>query len=935
VDVLMIPAALVGRGQERATLDRMLSEVRDGASRSLVIRGDPGMGKSALVDYAAAAAAGFLVIRVTGIESEMEFAFAALQQACAPLLKHLDQLPAPQADALRVAFGLRSAENPPAGRAEPPDRFLVGLGVLALAAEEAAAQPLLCIVDDAQWVDQTSLQALAVAGRRLYGESVGLIFTARSGTILGELAGFPELTLAGLPERDARTLLATVVPDRLDERVRDRILAEAAGNPLAIVEFSREITAAGELAGGFGVSPWITRPLADRVAERYLARVTGLPPATRRLLLVAAAEPLGDPALLRLASMRLGLRLDDLAAAEAAGLVRLDAHVTFRHPLVRSAIYRSAPAADRHAAHAALAEATDPDVDADRRAWHRAQATFGPDEEAATDLERSANRALGRGGPAAAAAFLERAAALSPEPSERARRSLAAAQPRYDAGALGEAARLLAAARTGPLDELQRARTDQLAARIASVTGAAGDAPRLLLSAAARLAPRDPRLARQAYLDALTSAMIMPGGTSWQDAGRAARGAPPPPGPPQADDLLLDGMAAQAADGYEAGLPALRDALRAIAAVAAGPPGVALVRTLWSGCRVAMNLWDDESIVVLAGRLVTAARGAGAILELPGAFAMAATASLLTGDLAAAAFYVEQNDSARAVTRSIAAPHGRLALAAWRGQADSAAAGGLGDGTAPDDSDRLDADGADRAASLGVSAYVTALLCNGLGRYQEAADAAETVTERVDQLGYTLWALPELAEAAARCGNAALAARAVTLLERTALPSGTEWALGMLARCRALTYDGDQAEELYQEAITRLGRTRVTPQLARARLLYGEWLRREKRRIDARAELRAAGEAFSAMGARGFARRADRELAATGERVRKRDVSPVTDLTAQEEQIARLVADGQSNPEIAIALFISPRTVEYHLHKIFAKLDITGRGQLARALPVR
>jgi hypothetical protein len=405
----MAAAALVGRSGERAALDRLLGEVRDGASRSLVLRGDPGIGKSVLLDYVTAAADGFLVIRVTGVESEMEFAFAALQQACTPLLRHLDQLPGPQADALRVAFGL--------SRGDPPDRFVVGLGVLSLAAEEAAAQPVLCVVDDAQWIDQTSRQALAVMARRLYGESVGIIFAARSGAVLAELTGFRELTLSGLAEPDARELLASVVPNRLDARVRDRIVAEAAGNPLALVEFSREITEAGELAGGFGVSPWIARPLADRVAERYLARVNGLPAATRRLLLVAAAEPLGDPALLRRASDTLGLSVDDLAPAETADLVRLGAHVAFRHPLVRSAIYRSAPAADRQAAHAALARATDPTTDPDHRAWHRAQATFGPDEAAAADLERSANRALGRGGPAAAAAFLERAAVLSPDPA--------------------------------------------------------------------------------------------------------------------------------------------------------------------------------------------------------------------------------------------------------------------------------------------------------------------------------------------------------------------------------------------------------------------------------------------------------------------------------------------------------------------------------------
>jgi DNA-binding CsgD family transcriptional regulator len=911
----MTPAGLLGRGLECATLDRLLAEIRDGASRSLVVRGDPGIGKSALLDYAAAAAAGSRVIRVTGVESEMEFAFAALQQACTPLLKHLDRLPAPQADALRVAFGLI--------RAEPPDRFLVGLGVLGLAAEEAAAQPLLCIVDDAQWIDQTSLQALAVTARRLYGESVGMIFAMRTGAEPGELAGLTELTLSGLSDPDARALLAAVVPDRLDERVRDRIIAEAAGNPLALTEFSRVVTESGGLAGGFGGSPWVARPLADRVAERFLARVTGLPAATRRLLLLAAAEPLGDPVLLRLAGHRLGLSLDDLAPAEAAGLVRLGSHVAFRHPLVRSAIYRSAAATDRQAVHAALAESTDPGQDQDRRAWHRAQATFGPDETAAADLEQSANRALGRGGPAAAAAFLERAAALSPEPGERARRNLAAAQPKYDSGASREAARLLAAAQAGPLDELQRARADQLAARIATISGAAGDAPRLLLGAAARLAPRDAGLARRAYLDAFMSAMVTggSGGTSWHEVGRLARGAPPPPGPRRVEDLLLDGLTAQAVGGYPAGLPSLRDALRILGEGPEGVPTTATVSILWLACRVAMNLWDDQSFVRITGRLVTAARATGAVQELPGAFGMAATASLLTGDLTAAAAYIEQLDAGLAVTGSVPAPHGRLALAAWRGRPDAGAA------RAPDDPV-----GGDRAAGLGISAYTSALLGNGLGRYPEAEAAASTVIERTDQLGYTLWALPELAEAAVRSGHMVLAGQAVALLEQTTLPSGTEWALGMRARSRALICAGEQAEALYTEAVTRLGRTRVEPHLARAHLLYGEWLRRGKRRIDARTQLRTANEMFTAMGADGFARRTERELAATGERIRRRDVQPVVELTAQETQIAWLAADGRSNPEIAAELFISPRTVEYHLHKIFSKLDITARGQLARAL---
>jgi DNA-binding CsgD family transcriptional regulator len=926
----MAAATLVGRSAECATLDRLLGEIRDGASRSLVLRGDPGIGKSALLDYMTATATGFLVIRVTGVESEMEFAFAALQQACLPLLKHLDRLPAPQADALRVAFGLSGGT--------PPDRFLVGLGVLGLAAEEAATQPLLWIVDDAQWIDQTSLQALAVMTRRLYGESVGMIFAARPGSVRGELAGFPEVTVSGLTEPDARALLAEVVSDRLEDRVRDRIIAEAAGNPLALVEFSREMTEVGELAGGFGISPWIARPLADRVAERYLARTSGLPAATRRLLLVAAAEPLGDPVLLRLASDMLGLSIGDLAPAETAGLVRLGTHVAFRHPLVRSAIYRSAPAADRQAVHAALATITDPGRDPDHHAWHQAQATFGPAEAAAADLEASANRALSRGGPAAAAAFLARAAMLSPDPAERARRNLAAVQLKFDAGAIREAAELLAAARTGPLDEFQQARADQLAARIATVNGPGGDPPRLLLDAAVRLAPRDAPMARRAYLDAFMSALLTGGrgGTSWQEVGRAAASAPPPPAKRQADDLLVEGLAAQATDGYKAGLPALRDALRrltddtadrepdsATTGQASGP-NVGSVSVLWLACRVAMNLWDDESFVVLAGRMVDEVRGTGTLHQLPAALGMAATGAILTGDLAAATTCIEQVEAVHGVIGSMPAVHGRLALNAWQGLADQHAAVAAGD----------QADG-DRAAVLGTSAYTAALLLNGLGRYAAAADAASPVIERADQLGYRLWALPELAEAAARSDRPYLARQAVATLEQTTRPSGTEWALGILARSQALISAGEQAEELYVEAITRLGRTRVVPHLARARLLYGEWLRREKRKTDARAQLRSAREMFIAMGADAFTRRAERELAATGERIRKRDARPVADLTAQEAQIARLVADGHSNPEIAVELFISPRTVEYHLHKIFAKLDITGRGQLARALAVR
>jgi DNA-binding CsgD family transcriptional regulator len=910
-------AQLVGRNPECSAVDELLRQVSDGASGALVVRGEPGIGKSAILDYAAKAAAGFLVLAVTGIESEMEVVFSGLQQACAPLAARLGQLPPPQADALRVAFGLTAATA-------PPERFLVGLGVLGLVAEAAAARPVLCVVDDAQWIDQASLRALGFAARRLQRESVAMIFGARAGFAVPELAGLTELTLGGLTEADARVLLTAAVPGRLDQQVQDRIVAEAAGNPLALLEFSHEITESGDLAGGFGVAPWVTRPLADRVAERFLARVAALPAATRRLLLLAAAEPLGDPGLLRRAGLTFGTNISDLAPAELAGLVRLGAQVTFRHPLVRSAIYRSAPAVDRQAAHAALAEATVAEHDQDRRAWHRAHATLGPDEAAAADLERSANRALRRGGPAAAAAFLERAAALSPEPGERARRNLAAAQSKYDAGSPGAAGSLISAAVAGPIDELQRSRADQLAARIATVIRTGGDPPGLLLQAARRFGPLDASLARRTYLDAIMSAMILgdPRGTRWLQVAGAARGAPPAPASarPRSDDLLLDGLAALANDGYQAALPGLRDALHGFRTEdLEGARSTGAVGVLWLACQTAMNLWDDASWVDISGRLLALARGNGALIDYAGALNIAALVAVLSGDFTAAAACSDESDVIAVTTQTYAPVHGRLALAVWQGRPDAAEVPVSGD----------------RGTNRTVRQYTAALLGNSLGRYEEALAAAEPCCENADHLGYPLWALPELAEAAARCGRADLAEQAVARLAETTAASGTDWGLGMLARSRALVSAGESAEAGYLEAIDRLGRTRIKAHLARAHLLYGEWLRRAKRRSDARAHLRIASEMFTAMGAGAFAARADRELAATGERVRRRDVRPVVELTPQESQIARLASEGQSNPEIAAQLYLSPRTVEYHLSKIFAKLDITSRGHLGRALAAR
>jgi hypothetical protein len=471
---------LRGRRQQCRGLDGLLADVRAGRSRALVVRGEPGIGKTALLGYAADTAQDFQLVRAEGVESEMELPFAALHQLCGGMLSRLGALPGPQRDALGVVFGLRS------GRV--PDRFLVGLAVLGLLSEVASDQPLLCLIDDGQWLDQASAQVLAFVARRLDAESVALLFGTRDLAAACTLVGLPALALEGLSDADAQAMLASVIPGRLDERVRDRIIAESGGNPLALLELPHGVTSA-ELAGGFGVAG--VQPVAGRIEQSFLRRIAPLPDMTRLLLLLAAAEPAGDPALLWRAAGRLGIGADAAAPAEADGLLTVAVRVIFRHPLVRSAIYRAAPIADRRRAHRALGEATDPGIDPDRRAWHRAQAAAGPDEDVAAELERSAGRAQARGGFAAAAAFLDRATGLTPDPARRGTRALAAAQAKFDAAALDRASELLATAEMTPLDELQRGRVDVLRAQIAFAAGRGRDAPALMLAAARRLEPLD------------------------------------------------------------------------------------------------------------------------------------------------------------------------------------------------------------------------------------------------------------------------------------------------------------------------------------------------------------------------------------------------------------------------------------------------------------
>jgi DNA-binding CsgD family transcriptional regulator len=909
----MATQVLRGRRSECETLDRLLGHVRAGASRALVLRGEPGVGKTALLEYTIESAPDFRVARAVGVESEMELAFAALQQLCAPMPDRLDRLPAPQRDALATAFGLS------AGGA--PDRFLVGLAALSLLSEVGEEQPLLCLVDDAQWLDRASAQALAFVARRLLAESVTLVFATRE---LNEaFIGLPELVVEGLRVADARALLGSVFPGPLDEQVRERLVAETRGNPLALLELSRSLTPA-DRAGG--LRPPDALPLSGRIEESFRRRLEALPAATRRLLLIAAAEPVGEPTLVWRAAERLGIGAEALAAAEADGLLEIGARVRFRHPLVRSAAYRAASLEQRREVHRALAEATNAEVDPDRRAWHLAEATAGPDEDVAAELERAAGRAQSRGGLAAAAAFLERATALTLEPALRAGRALAAAQAKYEAGLLDDALALLAAAEAGAGDQLQRARARLLRAQIAFASRRGSDAPPLLLKAARDLEAVDVDLSRATYLEALSAALFagrLARGGSVVEVSEAALAGPPAPTPPRPSDLLLDGLAIRFTEGYAAAAPILKRALSAFRRETLLPPQEA--RWLWLACWVAADVWDDETWTLLSTRQLQLVRDAGALTAIPFALSVRSAVQAISGELTEAASMVEEIRAVIEATGIPVIPYTELWLAALRGQ--EAELSELIETTAREALPRGE------GFVLASTEFASAVLYNGLSRYDAALAAVRHAGERSYEMGYRAWTLAELIEAAVRCREPQRAGRALERLAETARASGTEWALGVEARSRALLSDGDAAENLYREAIERLQHTRVRVELARAHLLYGEWLRREGRRVDAREQLRTADDMFTTMGVEAFAERAERELLPTGERARKRSIETREDLTAQEAQIARLARDGLSNPDIGARLFLSPRTVEYHLHKVFAKLDINSREHLGRVLP--
>jgi DNA-binding CsgD family transcriptional regulator len=902
-------ATLLGRRSECEALDHLLTDVVSGTSRVAVLRGDAGVGKSALLSYLSHRIAGWRVATAVGVESEMELAYSGLHQLCGPLLDHLDRLPVLQREALATVFGL--------GVGAAPDRFLIGLATLSLLGDAAEQQPLVCIVDDAQWLDQASAEILAFVGRRLLAERIAIVCAARTGIGDEVLAGLPELSIQGLGDSDARALLLDNVYGPLDAAVCDQIVTESHGNPLALLELPRTWRAT-DLAGGFGLPG--SRLIASKIQQSYVRRLRLLPPDTQLLVLAAAAEPIGDRLLLHRSVETLGIDMAAASPAADAGLLQVGWRVEFAHPLVRSATYRAATAEDRRRVHLALADATDIEADPDRRAWHRARATPGPDEEVAAELERSAGRAQARGGVAAAAAFLTRATELTPDPTRRVQRALDAAYANVQAGRFDTAQTLITTASAGPVDESQRARIDLLRAQLAFASSRGTEATTLLLAAAQRLEPLDINLARETYLDAFSAALF---GARLNDTigvpeiARAARAVPHrTEHEPTAADLLLDGLVALT-DDYETGIPLCRDALQKLSGDRSSPNE--RLRWLWQGCVVALELWDDDSAYFLSHHNVQIARKTGTLSELALALSARTPVLVFCGDLAAAAATVGETESVEDVIGISSAPYGALILHAWRGNARETKE--LIEATTRDAGARGEGIG------IAICEYARAVLCNGLGQYEEAIAAACSASEYHEVVAEN-WGLSELVESATRTGRTDLATDALNRLATKAQATGSEWALGVTARSRALLSEGAAAEGQFRKAIEHLSRTRVRAELARTHLLYGEWLRRANHRVDARRELNVAAELFSAMGMQSFAERTRRELLATGATVHKRNVETRDDLTAQEAQIARLARDGLSNPEIAAQLFISARTVEWHLRKVFNKLGISSRRQL-------
>jgi DNA-binding CsgD family transcriptional regulator len=875
----------------------------------LVVRGEAGIGKSALVQHLVDAASDFRVLRVNGVESEMALPFAALHQLCASTLDHVDALPAPQREAANRAFGLTDGTA--------PDRLLIGWATFRLLSQASDAAPLLCIVDDAQWLDRESMQALAFVARRFLADPVGFVFATRH--LPKDFAAFPELVVEPLADGDAKTLLSSVLHVQLDERVRDRVVAETRGNPLALVEWPRGRTPA-ELTGGFGMPP--TMAMAGQIEESFRRRVLELPAPTQRFLTIAAAEPTGDLGIVLRAANSLKVEARDANPAIDAGLLEIDTRVTFRHPLVRSAAYGAAKLGDRQEGHRALAEATDPALDPDRQAWHRALGSPGPDEVIADALEQSAQRALARGGFAAAGALLERAAGLTLDPTRRTDRLVAAAAAHLDAGSFEAVSELLAAAEATTPDEMRRVQLETMRARLATFGGNLEDSPQLLHRAAQRLEPLDANLALLTHLHAMSTAVVVGAlgrGPYIREIGEAALRCPRPP-TPGPHELLTVGLAQATVAGFATAVPTLQRALSKEGDDSFGDS------VHWLGWEIgaACILWDIDAFHELSFRFAAKARELGSLSMLPSALECCAHVFGIEGDLSAASFALAEVEQINGdmIGSNLPTSFGAI-LAGLQGGDDAARA-----------IEEQLAIGRARGSgeAVKIALWGSALLHNGMGQSAPAlAAATEAMQHPWEWAGMPRFA--ELIEAAVRCEEREVANEALARLKDSTEPSGTDWAIGVQRRSEALLADGDSADDLYRKAIEHLARTPLRPDLARAHLLYGEWLRLEDRRVDARSHLLIAHELFTEVGMRAFAERTRHELAATGETVRKQVVEKRDALTSQEAHIAQLAADGFTNPEIGEQLFISHRTVEFHLRKVYTKLGVTSRRQLREVLP--
>lgn len=915
---------VVGRDAELGEIERLVASVRDGGSGVVVVRGGAGIGKTTLLDAASAAASDLLVLRVAGVEAELALGFAGLHQLLMPLSEMFGVLPVPQASALEGAFGLGSTV---------PDRFFVALAALTLLSHAAADRGLLVVVDDAQWLDQESADALRFVARRIDADRIGLLWAVREPSLVGDSVGeFPTVWLGGLDDDAAASLLASVHGERIDPFVRDRLIADADGNPLALVELAGGLSRA-QLAG---LTPLPERrPITGAVEASFLRAVRALPALTQLLVLVAAADPTGNPVLLWRAGTVLGFDAAAAGPAVSAGLIQIDVAVSFRHPLLREVVYRGAAGGDRRRVHRALADATSADRDPDRRAMHLAEAALGPDEAVAGGLQRAAERAGDRGGYAASATLLERAAQLTPAPAQRAVRLLRAAQANFGAGALARARDQLAAAVPELDDEFLAAQARRMEGNLALVgvgrTASndpsplgGSDAAALLVEAAVAMSRFDLQMARDTFVDAFSAVSLL---GSWSRlslhdvASRMARTGPASTSAGAAADALHDGFADVFSDRYASAIPRLRAGLDGLRGDGAGAPDW---HVMTMGVWASFAIGDYATARLLLDDVTRRARERGAVSYLAPAFFHLGCWELAVGTLAAADACCSQRRlllDVRGLESGVDGP--TLVVQAWRGREVDVRAG------APDALRRGERRGHGWTVSLARRALM--LLELGQGNYDAAAAAVPSTGWDLDLISGPFNAA-DAVEALVRAGRLDDAHDHLGWLTDRAAGSGATVEAGLCHLSRAVLGDVDDVEGEFVAAISLLDGSAGRHHVGRAQLLFGEWLRRGRRRADARRELRLAYDLLSSAGADGFAERARLELLATGARARRRVAGPDVELTAQEQRVARLAAVGATNAEIAAELFISPYTVDHHLRNVFGKLGLTSRRQLARAL---